>query len=361
MNKKLLSFLSIYPLTLIMAVNADTARTSIDSDVQKPKESSRQINPSGRPQVKHGADLFFTADYLLWKATEQNLNYASDVLDSVFVGADVPKGKIYSVSFNCQSGFRLGLGYNLGHDQWDTSLGWTWFKDHGSGSASSSNHRIFSTIASPVFNQFIGSKKAKSDLELHLNLLDWELGREFYTGKHLTVRPFGGLRTGWVNQNWNTSYFDPGAFQQVPLKKFQVHLKQDFWGIGLRGGLDTEWHLISGLSIYANGALSLLYGFFKDVRIEKSVSKAGVKGRNLYGVNSKRCEQAITELQLGLRWDQMFSHDRFHFRIQTGWEHMMFFDHNHLFLFLDPYSANLTEYSGNLSFQGWTTSARFDF
>ncbi|MBS0607567.1 MAG: hypothetical protein JSR57_11505, partial [Verrucomicrobia bacterium] len=73
MNKKLLSFLSFCPLTLIMGVNADNVKTSIDSDVQKPKESSRQTNLSGRPQVKHGADLFITADYLLWKATEQNL------------------------------------------------------------------------------------------------------------------------------------------------------------------------------------------------------------------------------------------------------------------------------------------------
>ncbi|MBS0607662.1 MAG: hypothetical protein JSR57_11990, partial [Verrucomicrobia bacterium] len=302
-----------------------------------------------------------TADYLLWKATEQNLNYASNILDSTSPNADVLKGRLFNVKFNCQSGFRVGLGYNLGHDQWDTTLEWTWFRDHGSGTASSSDHGIFSTIASPVFNELINAKKAKSDIELHLNLLDWELGREFYTGKHLTVRPFGGLRTGWVNQNWKTKYFDPGSFQQVPLNAFQVKLKQDFWGIGLRGGLDTEWHLISGLSIYGNGALSLLYGFFKDVRLENSFSNAGAKGRNLYGVNSKRCEQAITELQLGLRWDQMFSHDRFHFRIQTGWEHMMFFDHNHLFVFLDPNSANLSEYGGNLSFQGWTTSVRFDF
>lgn len=361
MRKSLLLILSAYCLAPVLVIHADNLKTTLDSDAQIQNASPKLLNPSGRPQVKNGANLFITADYLLWKATEQNLNYASNVLDSVSVGANVPKGKIFSVKFNCQSGFRLGLGYNLGHDQWDTSLEWTWFKDNGSGTATSSAHRIFSTIASPVFNQLISSEKAKSDLKLHLNLLDWDLGREFYTSKHLTVRPFGGLRTGWVNQNWKTDYFNPAIFQLVSLSKFQVKLKQDFWGIGLRGGLDTEWNLISGLSIYGNGALSLLYGFFKDVRLEESLSNAGVKGRNLYGVNSKRCEQAITELQLGLRWDQMFSHDRFHVRVQTGWEHMMFFDHNHLFLFLDPFSANLSEYGGNLSFQGWSSSVRFDF
>ncbi|MBS0652463.1 MAG: hypothetical protein JSR39_02935 [Verrucomicrobia bacterium] len=361
MNKSLLPFLSVGPLVLILSVNADNIKTSTDFNDQKPKESSKTINPSGRPQVKDGANLFITADYLLWKATEQNLNFASDVLDTLAIGEMSPKGKLFNVEFNWQSGFRVGLGYNLGHDQWDTDLTWTWFMDHGSGNAESSANQIFSTIASPIFNALISAKKAKSDLELHLNLLDWELGREFYTGKWLTVRPFGGLRTGWVNQNWKTEYFDPGSFRSVPLKKFQVDLKQEFWGIGLRGGLDTEWSLISGLSIYGNGAVSLLYGFFRDARLEKSTSMAGIKGRNLFGVSSKRCEQAIAELQLGLRWDQMFSHDRFHLRIQTGWEHMVFFDHNHLFFYLDPFSANLSEYGGNLSFQGWSSSVRFDF
>ncbi|MBX3719465.1 MAG: hypothetical protein KF898_07445 [Parachlamydiales bacterium] len=361
MSNRLLPFLSSCSLILIIGVNADNVNASTNSEGQKPKDNSIEITPPGRPQVKHGANLFITADYLLWKATEQNLNYAVDLNNSETVGSNEPKGKVFNVKFNCQSGFRVGLGYNLGHDQWDTTLEWTWFRDHGSGSASSSNHHIFSTIGSPSFTGVLGAAKGKSHLDLHLNLLDWELGREFYTGKHLTVRPFGGLRTGWVDQNWNTSYFDPGSFGQVPLRKFQVHLKQDFWGIGLRGGLDTEWHLISGLSIYGNGALSLLYGFYKDVRLEKSVSKTGIKSRHLFVDNSKRCEQAITELQLGLRWDQMFSHDRFHFRIQTGWEHLMFFDHNHLFYFTESGAPTLSEYGGNLTFQGWTTSARFDF
>jgi len=82
MNKRLLPFLSACPLILIVGVNADNVNTTIDSDSQKPKDSSLEITPSGRPQVKHGANLFITADYLLWKATEQNLNYAVDLNNS---------------------------------------------------------------------------------------------------------------------------------------------------------------------------------------------------------------------------------------------------------------------------------------
>ena len=56
MNNRLLPFLSACPLILIVGVNADNVRTSIDSNVQKPKDSSLEITPSGRPQIKYGAN-----------------------------------------------------------------------------------------------------------------------------------------------------------------------------------------------------------------------------------------------------------------------------------------------------------------
>ncbi|MBS0607661.1 MAG: hypothetical protein JSR57_11985, partial [Verrucomicrobia bacterium] len=73
MSNRLLPFLSSCSLILIIGVNADNVNASTNSDGQKPKDNSIEITPPGRPQVKHGANLFITADYLLWKATEQNL------------------------------------------------------------------------------------------------------------------------------------------------------------------------------------------------------------------------------------------------------------------------------------------------
>jgi hypothetical protein len=39
-------------------------------------------------------------------------------------------------------------------------------------------------------------------------------------------------------------------------------MKNNFWGVGLRGGLDTQWGLGKGFSIYGKLALSVLWGKF---------------------------------------------------------------------------------------------------
>lgn len=343
------------PFTALTADQMDTIMQNPSPPIAKP---SHTVNSSGRPQVAGGANLFITADYLLWQATEENLTYAENSQLDTAGGANVPKAQWFTPKFNWESGVKVALGYNIGHDQWDTQLIWTWFEDDAKGhaKATSKNPEIYSTLTTP--NLGVTCSEAETHLTVHLNVLDWELGREFYVSKWMTLRPFGGLRTSWVNQHWNTAY---EGIVNSRFSSLEVELEQEFWGIGLLGGLDTEWGLISGLSIYGNGAFSLLYGFFENEREEETVSVLGLKGTNLRIDKSRRNEQPTAELHLGLRWDQMFLNDHCHVRIQAGWDHLVFFEQNRIPYFTDDFSSQSDEYSGNLAFQGWSASLRIDF
>ena len=41
------------------------------------------------------------------------------------------------------------------------------------------------------------------------NIFDWELGRNFWVSKALSLRPFLGLKGGWIHQSIHTKWQNP--------------------------------------------------------------------------------------------------------------------------------------------------------
>ncbi|MEN9344052.1 MAG: hypothetical protein RLZZ453_839 [Chlamydiota bacterium] len=339
---------------------------SLTTELQQKKQET-YYNSSGRPQVKKGKNLFISADWLIWQAAEQNV----DAFEANGFGTEIPnpidaqEGHLKSPQFRWASGARVGLGYNMGHDQWDLSLTWTWFQDRASKSAAGTLEiPIVGVISGPSFG--IESLSASSHLRLLLNQLDMDLGKEFRVSKWFTLKPFAGIQSSWTTQSWTTKfvghvstiYTESGDPEFI--NEFDVYLKQKFWGIGPRAGLGAEFGLYDGLSIFSNMSLNLLYGQFRTERTERSVSLDGVPTINSQSIRHERSGQPIADVQLGLRWDYGFSQDRFLIRLQAGWENHLFFDHN-LFYTQTSRTASIINSGGNLDFQGWFISARFDF
>ncbi len=341
-------------------VSADTGSSSTSSTSAPAMNST--INPSGRPHSKGGADLFLTADWLIWQANETGLGFAvrTDTNSTSALG----EGSVKSGEFAWQSGFRVGVGYNMGHDDWDLYLNWTWFQDSGTESvdADGVDDFIYPAVMHP--GTALYSTEAESHMDLHLNVLDLEMGRWMKTSKWLTIRPHAGLRTAWVNQTNNIEYENLffASTSTAAYNEYEVERECNYWGMGIRTGLDTQWGLGGGWSIYGNAAVSLLYGFFHVDHEEERTSTAGVETTLIDLSNSYRAGRAITDLQLGLRWDHMWHNDRYHFGIQAGWEHHMFFSQNQFMTFVDDINDGIfVQNQGDLELQGWTLAVRFDF
>jgi hypothetical protein len=353
--KKSLLYTSLVLLSSTTLLHAD------QPDSTQPQPVTPLYNSPGRPEVKHGANLFITADYLLWQANEQNVTAWENGGFDTPIGTNAVQGKFQSPEFSWESGARVGIGYNIPHDQWDLSLTWTWFEDHGKKHATApSSSPLFSSVSSPLYN--IRAGQGSTHLRINLNTIDLELGKEFYVSKWFTLRPFAGMRTAWVHQHWKTTFQNIYSINTLSnINTFTDLLKQHFWGIGPRFGLNLEFGWCCGLSIFSNAALDVLYGFYKNTFKEKTLSNTGVKTLNDSSKRGKHCEEFILGTQLGLRWDYMFSQDRFHIRLQTGWEHHVFLDHNNFYNFTQGTASTVDAYGGNLGFQGWFLSGRFDF
>ncbi|MBS0627341.1 MAG: hypothetical protein JSS09_03930 [Verrucomicrobia bacterium] len=350
----------------VIADVSDAQMRSLENRVnalEQKKSATNALNPSGRPQVRNGADIFFTADWLIWQAHENGLGYAVKAQEHQPEETALYRSSVKNMEFDWDFGFRVGLGWNTPHDGWDLGVNWTWFQNTASQTTTVNSSHILLPVNAyePADSTVDGFRSAKANWRLHLNLLDLNLGREFFVSKWMTLRPFIGVRSGWIFQNKQTTFTKatPSADQTGATLKG----KNNFWGLGPKVGLDTQWGLGHGVSLFGNAGASLLYGFFHIDTYQNQLfsdsSNDAVSNKD-----GMRVGRAITELALGVRWDTMFADDRCHFGIQAGWEHLMFFGQNQYKQFSGTSASNAGAYvanQGDLTIQGYTLSIRLDF
>jgi hypothetical protein len=358
---------SLVAFTSLSFADADNSQVrNLENRVtalEQRKGASGVVNPPGRPQVRNGADLFVTADLLWWVAHEDGIPLYIENEDQAFI-PNLNNAEAKGLDWDWDLGFRVGLGYNTPHDGWDLSLTWmrVYGKAHQHGHVDSDD-AIWPSLTHPAGNLngaalgFGPFTKSHSHWHLQLNQLDFDLGREFFVSKWLTLRPYFGLRSDWIHQKLEVHY---NRFNGNSGQDYEVELRNHFWGIGLATGLDTQWGLGGGWSIYGNAAFAILYGIHDLDRDDELSNLDEFKFVNMD--DTYRVSRTVGDLQLGLRWDTMFDGDRFHFGIQAGWEHHVYFGQNQFARFVDDQAiGNFLANQGDLSFQGWTLSARFDF
>lgn len=328
--------------------------------LEQRRGANGMINPSGRPHVRDGIDVFVTGDLLLWNAHENGLALAiknDDPDDST----PASEAKVVNPDFDWSWGFRAGLGYNLPHDGWDLYLNWTYFYNRAHTTREAHDDEELFTTWSPPINDIGAVAKMKSHWKLQLNMLDLEMGREFFVSKFLTLRPFMGLRTAWIRQKNELHYktgLNSSRFDLPPNSVEEIGMRSKYWGLGVRSGFNTLWGLGAGFSIYGDASISLLYGLFTN-KFEDEVAE-----RQVYDIDTDhfRVSRAITDLALGVRWDRNFCDDCFHLGIKAGWEHHYFFGMNTFSHFTDDVvPGTFVNNNGDLTLQGWTLAVRMDF
>jgi hypothetical protein len=337
----------------------------------------REITPNAGPRVAHGADVFITADFIWWKATEEGLEYALTGVNPNAAASTAPadlftapqKGESKSVGEDWAPGFKVGLGLSLGHDGWDVYTQYTWLHANDSNSISSRSSTDIVAFADSLSFQggsiFTGNK-ASSRWDMHFNAIDLELGRNFYLSQFLTMRPHIGLKGTWQDHDWKSSLNGQSFFIQVNNGPNQSvtgpvrHNKEyDVWSIGIRGGFNIAWYMSKCWSIYGNLAFSTLWtNYYKQTEYlaTDNTSTGTTETRvwiNTDSDNLYTCKY-VGELELGLRYEIWFYDDNYHFAIQAGWEQQVWVNWSQFAQILDNHNQDLALQGLNLKF-------RFDF
>ncbi len=290
-------------------------------------------------------------DALLWQAIEENLTYV--------YSENIPKKSthLHTVDFNWDWGLRLGIGYNIPRDGWDLGLYWTHIHNTANGKKKAHSPNTLAPLWSTAAQPFNGTiDTANGHWHVKLNQIDLNLGRQFYIAGFLTLRPFIGLRSDWIVQEYDVEYKGT-AFQSTSKNELESKLKNRFWGFGFLAGFDTDWKLGKGFSIYGDADLSILVGFF-DVDQKGILNDVKIWSQD----KSFRTGRAILDLALGLKWSRFFSKNRFGITFKTGYEYHLYFNQNQFLLSSGSDNFELfNPVKGDLTYQGVIGSAQFDF
>jgi len=339
------------------------------------------VNAPVRPLTCNG-DLFINISGFYWKANEDGLEYAieNDNSAALIMGENnhiLVNSDFKSPNFDWEFGFKAGFGYNSPCDGWDIGLYWTRYDGRASSHIeaedldSQSILPIWSNLYAPTFGGIsIFATDSKTDWKLQLNLIDIELGRESWNSRYLTLRPHVGIRLGYIDQDYDIIYSGGSWSDSNILATGNVKLENDFKGVGLRGGLDSIWNLGCGWALYADFALSLMNGRFK---IDHEESLRGTespfnKDKLLETSNSFHSTKMIADFAFGLQWSSLICDCKYGLLVALGYEQHLFFDQNQLWRIAIVQGNETEEFNniyqqgrGDLSTQGWTLSAGFDF
>ena len=298
-----------------------------------------------------------------WNAHQDGMEYALDTqvrnpnVADVTNGANVVTGietlnqlisaKYETPHFEWDFGFKVGLAYNSPSDGWDFGVNWTWYRGKANDEVEAEiddNHSLL-----PLWSAFAptqGLTLYATDIETHwslkLNLIDIELGRQFWTSRLLSIRPHIGLRIAFIDQAFEIDHkggsygarvtaTSPDAAAQIAMHN-QVDLDNKFHGVGVRGGLDSEWNFGCGWALYANFAAAIVYGRF-HVKHDETNREAQVphpKHKVLEAEDSFRASRGTLDLALGIQYSALFYDSAYGLTVQLGWEQHMFFDQNQL-------------------------------
>ncbi len=322
-----------------------------------------QITPEAEPKVTHWADPYLTAEFIYWKAVEENLHWAYNGVNPGVTG-EPDKGAFKNPDFDFEPGFKLGFGLRFKHDGWDLYANWTWLSEfegdtHAETDEDSSVYTLYSTIsvlsAASKVNQStqFAFSRGHAEWEMNFNALDIELGRNFYISPYLTLRPHFGLKFGWIDQDYNGVVKDANIIGGAG-SRGHFEMDQDFFGVGIRTGLDTVWYFAKHWGIYGDFAFSALWSDFHSKREDEFATPLLPKFEIAHYHRTLLTLTEVLELGLGFRYDTTFFVGDYSFYLQAGWEEQIWFNQNQ---FLDSRDTR----SGNLTMHGLSVKAGLMF
>lgn len=337
------------------------------------------IAPSAQPTVSNWADFFFTVDFIYWKSVQEGTDFAFKGYTAKRGSNVTDQGNVHYPDFDYKPGFKVGAGMVFSHDNWDLNAQYTWLRcndQHGSAKSgpgvamltgytyqdNNTDHAQNGQLVNTPESVYI--THAGANWGLKFNAFDIELGRNFWNSRKLAMRPFIGLKFGWTREHEHMEY---RSLSQDKTWKESEHVNQtqDFFGVGIRTGLDTAWHINKYWSVYGDFAISALWSEFENHRRDYNAFRAGenfVSGPTLFPKSASEKLKAslhtitpVLELGLGFMYQYPFHDDRYQLTLRAGWEEQVWFNHLH---FIDPIARRD---GNNLVLQGFTGELGLQF
>jgi hypothetical protein len=252
----------------------------------------------------------------------------------------------------------LGLGLNFKYDRWDICAVYTWLNPatHHSSAKNDENtlrsRWVIPTVLGTTARE-VALTQATAKWKMDFNVLDLELGRNFYVGKKLTARPQVGFKLGFIDQDYDLDYDLDTAIENFG-NSVDIDMDQDYVGFGIRTGVGCDWMFSRNWGVFADVAVSVLWSHFNDERKDATAGSLLGETETYNTRHEFNTVRPVLEIDLGLRYTVDFKKRDKRLDFQAGWEEQLWFSQNQ---FPSPFS----DHSGDLVIQGLTLKVLYSF
>ncbi len=277
---------------------------------------------SANPILDEGSNFYLGIGATYQNAIISNTDYAYS--DNDASAAYPVDGTLRESGDNFSWGINAMIGYYTSHDGFDLRLVNSYFNTDKSNSVSAGfgGTIVPSRALSTIFNTtdgFFDCSSAKATLDVTYDLLGLELARDFFVSQYLSLRPNYGLLTSWL---WNKEKVAYSGGTDLGVHSVYTEDYSNWWGIGPQFGLDTQWALTKGVSIFADTKAALMYGRFKVYHTEDYSASTASPDSDItaYGHRIVPYIQAV----LGLSYNFYSDNNKNHFIIRAGYNTQFF-------------------------------------
>lgn len=241
-----------------------------------------------------------SADWIYWKARKCDLGYA--VSDA---NGYSPRGKIYGVQPDYQSGFRVAVFKSFCN--WDLGVRYTYLRpcdsDHLSGG-------LYREVA-PAYGGILvdGATSAKAKFDLRLDIVDIEMSSGWKAWCDFSHRTFFGVRLSRIDQTFAVLYGGtiPTSIPATDAYKATTDMK----AYGLYAGKEGMYDLCSmcdcgSLGLFGSASIGALYASFDQQTYFASAAAGTTPTFDIWqDINNKKnhCLVGNIDLSAGLYYD----------------------------------------------------------
>lgn len=299
----------------------------------------------------HGCTSGFAiqAEFIWWRAQIDNLSYAINYGVDITSSPSVLTGHLKDPDFEFDPGVRVSVGYDFGRDNWDVFLRWTYQNTsvtNSTGSMAIPDGIDPVKVNDPLLALIRSADTGKAKWQNKLNVLDFEMGYDYFLSRQCSLRPFMGIKAAWIDMHYQLDYNN----FILNDSNFRISTKSDYWGVGPQVGMEGNLHIGWGFSIYGLTSAALVYGTY-DSRFREA--DTGGDSMTIKHDNFTR-QRAIAQIAIGVEWAWCFSGD-YLLAFNLGWESQYWWNQYEMIY------ADDTTFRGDLTYTGLDAGIRFDF
>ncbi len=298
-------------------------------------ESNQQpaYSTPARIDVQAAFNFIVSASFIYWQPEMVGIDLGYITSNDLSIAAN----SVVNFDARYYPGFKVLLGTQYDHDNWNINARYTRYH------AKEKDKNKKGDIIFHVFSTTVFINPLESRWNPQIDYFDLEVGRPYYNGKHLVIKPYASIKGGWSKQKFRLN-------AQVNKENQEANFRTKSWFLGPRGALDINWLLTYDFKIFFNSSASLMYQKFKTEDFFISRFYPLTITRRLRS-KSIQLTPAI-DISPGLSWSSYFDHNNWHVDILAAYNFVYFFNQNE-FTSVDA--------RGDLMFHGFEVSFRFDF